>query len=553
MAEVAVPSTTVLARRGKPTERETFADKAKLSDLPLSTYWHRVHGRPSRQDTAVKRQYLTSTEERALVNHVLRLAARGYPVPVKFLRYLAQWIVRQRSSTFQVPTADDKVLLPGKNWPQGFYKRHPELKPRTLRPLDWARHNIHEKVEQWFTVIGRELHDPAILAENVYNMDETRILLSVLTSRKFLISTDDMRRYRGAGMKRTLVTAMECISADGRCLDPLIIWPASTQRSAWTTHPTPGWHFTCSPSGYTNHDIVFDWYRCVFNPQTKSWANGRPRVLINDGFGPHESLEVMRFCHENNIIFCRLPSHTSHKLQPCDVGVFGPLKTAYRERVEDLYHGGANTVGKQHFTFLYSQARGATFTSRNVKSAWAKARLYPWNPNRVLRDIQKPPSQESPSKCIIVTVPDDKPLQTPVNAEGLTSLRRVIKQNMPALDDRSQQCLCKFANAAKRVMTARDLLFKENFDLFKQNNESHSRGSSNSNMVGKAKIMSYEDIQETQKKRYEKEAAGTGRRGRKRKNSAPELWPSKKSRKEEMEQANSEIQAWGMREFCSVF
>jgi hypothetical protein len=30
-------------------------------------------------------------------------------------------------------------------------------------------------------------------------------------------------------------------------------------------------------------------------------------------------------------------------------------------------------------------------------------------------------------------------------------------------------------------------------------------------------------------------------------------WRSKKSREEEMEQANSEIQALGMREFCSVF
>src|ERR1700731_4483327 len=29
---------------------------------------------------------------------------------------------------------------------------------------------------------------------------------------------------------------------------------------------------------------------------------------------------TMKFCFEINIILCRLPSHTSHKLQPCDVG-----------------------------------------------------------------------------------------------------------------------------------------------------------------------------------------------------------------------------------------
>jgi len=79
---------------------------------------------------------------------------------------------------------------------------------------------------------------------------------------------------------------------------------------------------------------MLDWYRRVFDPQTKDRANHRPRILINEDFGPHESLEVLQFCHENNIILCRLPSHTSHKLQPCDVAVFGPLKTVYREHVQ---------------------------------------------------------------------------------------------------------------------------------------------------------------------------------------------------------------------------
>ncbi|KAF2180438.1 DDE-domain-containing protein, partial [Zopfia rhizophila CBS 207.26] len=84
-----------------------------------------------------------------------------------------------------------------------------------------------------------------------------------------------------------------------------------------------------------------------------------------------------------------IPSHTSHKLQPCDVGVFGPLKAAYREQVEKLYRGGANIVGKQHFTSLYSRAREQALTSRNIKSGWSKTGLYPLSPHKVLKDIQK--------------------------------------------------------------------------------------------------------------------------------------------------------------------
>ena len=102
-------------------------------------------------------------------------------------------------------------------------------------------------------------------------------------------------------------------------------------------------------------------------------------------------------------------------------------------------------------------------------------------------------------------------------------------------------------------MTARDLLFKENFDLFKHSNESHTRESSNSDMVGKAKIMSYNDIQEAQRKRDKKDATGTGRRRSKRKNSTPQLEVGKKSCEEEVAQAHSEIQIDGLEAHCLSF
>lgn len=57
----------------------------------------------------------------------------------------------------------------------------------------------------------------------MYNMDETGVILSMLGSVKILVGKDDLRDYRGAGVKRTMVTAIECVSANGRSLLPLII------------------------------------------------------------------------------------------------------------------------------------------------------------------------------------------------------------------------------------------------------------------------------------------------------------------------------------------
>jgi DDE superfamily endonuclease len=309
-------------------------------------------------------------------------------------------------------------------------------------------------------VIRRVIQDPAILPKNLYNMDETGVMLGMLGSVKVLVGKDDLRDYRGAGVKRTMVTAIECISADGRSLLPLIIWPASTHRSNWTTYPTPGWHYAHSENGYNDSKISLEWLTRVFNPQTKGLANQRPRVLICDGFGTHKTLEILEFCLENNILLCRLPSHTSHtshKLHPCDVGVFAPLKTAYRDEVERLYRGGLDTVGKEHFTSLKKPARKRALTKRNIMAGWAATGLFPFNPERVLRHTPKPPAELAvPKANEVVSCPQDQVLQTPITSvtpmttEALTSLHNLIKQelNEPSRH-RIQRHVQKLTSAAK--------------------------------------------------------------------------------------------------------
>ena len=76
--------------------------------------------------------------------------------------------------------------------------------------------------------IGKQLHDPVILPENEYNMEKMGVMLSMLSSLKVLKGKGELRNYRGAGVKRTTVTTIGCISADDRSLFQRIIWPATT-------------------------------------------------------------------------------------------------------------------------------------------------------------------------------------------------------------------------------------------------------------------------------------------------------------------------------------
>jgi hypothetical protein len=195
-------------------------------------------------------------------------------MPIKHAPSLAHSIACQRSTT------DKPIKPPGKNWARAFEKRYLILQARRMRAMDWNRHekNIYDKVINWFDVIAEVLQDPTVVPENVYNMDETGTMLSMLGTAKVYVRKNDRRKYRGAGIKREMVTAIECISADGRCLNPLIIWAASTHRDNWITYETPGCHYAHSENGWNDSKISLEWIKRVFDPQTKARANQKPRV-----------------------------------------------------------------------------------------------------------------------------------------------------------------------------------------------------------------------------------------------------------------------------------
>jgi septum formation inhibitor MinC len=116
---------------------------------------------------------------------------------------------------------------------------------------------------------------------------------------------------------------------------------------------------------------------------------------------------------------------------------------------------------------------------------------------------------------------------TPVSAEGLTSLHNLIKQDALTLNEKSiprlQRHIQKLANAAQMSIAQRALLEDEKQLLTRMNNEAKVRRSTRSVVLGKAKVMSFEDIEVARAARAAKEVIkGKGKRGRKRKSAAQE-------------------------------
>jgi hypothetical protein len=89
-----------------------------------------------------------------------------------------------------------------------------------------------------------------------------------------------------------------------------------------------------------------EWIRQVFEPATREKACGKQRLLICDGHDSHISGDFLAYCYENQISLLVMPPHSSHLLQPADIGVFGPLATYHGQETDRLTSGGVRHITK---------------------------------------------------------------------------------------------------------------------------------------------------------------------------------------------------------------
>ena len=76
-------------------------------------------------------------------------------------------------------------------------------------------------------------------------------------------------------------------------------------------------------------------------------------MLVIDGHESHMSVEFDTFCKDHKIITISLPPHSSHLLQPLDVGCFNPLKTAYGKEIENFIKSYITHITKTEFLIAF--------------------------------------------------------------------------------------------------------------------------------------------------------------------------------------------------------
>ena len=225
--------------------------------------------------------------------------------------------------------------------------------------------------------------------EDVYNFDETGFQMGVISTAK--VVTGSQRAGKASVTQpgnREWVTAVEAINAYSWALPPMIIFAGKMHQAAWYEALPAQWTITVSENEWTTNKIGLFWLQTVFNEYTKARTVRQYRLLILDGYESHATPEFDRFCLDNAIITLYMPPHSSHLLQPLDVGCFSPLKRAYGHQIEICIQLGRNHIDKLDFLEAFKPARATALDSSNIHSGFAAAGLLLYNSERVLSRLQ---------------------------------------------------------------------------------------------------------------------------------------------------------------------
>lgn len=178
----------------------------------------------------------------------------------------------------------------------------------------------------------------------------------------------------------SLVTMVGIINAGGVSLPPIYVFPRIKNNPAFIKHGPQGCVCVAffSKTGWMTGDLFLDVLKHIVTHT--NCTKDKPILLVLGNHSSHGSLETILFCRNNGIHVLSFPPHTSHRLQPLDVAVYGPFKKFCNNSLNN-YH--INNPGKKITIYdiaeLSKQPFLKAFSQENIIKSFKVTGISPFN------------------------------------------------------------------------------------------------------------------------------------------------------------------------------
>jgi hypothetical protein len=373
---------------------QTLRQAAEACDVRKSSLGHRRNGRRPRQEAHQGEQIFSPAAEKAIVRWLERLDELGFPARIDHLMGLVVEMAKDPKNR-QVQMQKDQKNVIGKNWITRFLNRHDYLAAKFASRLDKQRALASDPhtIQTHFRRLAKLMRDEKFEPNAISNVDEKGFVMGVAKRTKVITKRGKKNPRSKQDGKREFITALETVSADGFVFPSFLIAKGAVQCFDWykNVHADDGdARFAVSQKGWTDNKMAMHWLTKVYDPVSKARCPGKQRLLILDGHVSHVNYTFLGYCEQNGItVFC-LPAHSTHLLQPLDVGLFSQLQTHYQKAVEDYFRITSVGINRDTFFPLYKRARAKAYTLENITSAFECTGIVPLNARVVLSKLDNP-------------------------------------------------------------------------------------------------------------------------------------------------------------------
>lgn len=200
---------------------------ARKFAVPHTSLGDRAHGRKTRNEARGYQQILNPPLEGVLVEWIWHWGGWGVPMTSHAIRAKAMALAGRDL---------------GKNWLNRFKNQHPEMKSVWSTTIDatWAKQVNTTVVQDFYDLLLGELVEGNIPPQNIFNMDEKGIVCGQHERVKVWVDRKQANTILIGEKEHELTTVIECVSADGGSISPMIIFKGVRQSKEWCVEDDNG-------------------------------------------------------------------------------------------------------------------------------------------------------------------------------------------------------------------------------------------------------------------------------------------------------------------------
>ena len=269
------------------------------------------------------RQVFNSHQEQEL-RYLLNAASIYYGLSPKETRKLAYECALKYK--IRIPESWTSNESAGEDWFSSFLKRHPTLSIRVPEATSLSRMTSfnRENVKLFFAKLAEVMDRHNFHANDIWNVDETGVT-TVQKPRNIVAAKGSKQVGAVTSAERgALVTVCAAVNAVGNYTPPMMVFPRVNFKDHFIRDGPPGCVGAANSSGWMTTEHFMEFMRHFVSIVKPS--NEKPVLLLLDNHESHLGIQMINYAKENGVIMLSFPPHCSHKLQPLDRSVFGPLK-----------------------------------------------------------------------------------------------------------------------------------------------------------------------------------------------------------------------------------